>query len=249
MNGPLRYFVLAASIACTSFWVARTVFSQTSEIAFNNSAKYLGNGRYDWTVYVDASKTTLARIRSVQYTLDPTFPNPVRNVSTRENKFTLSSNGWGEFTIYAKVLFTDGKTSNTKYRLNLTKALRASSSTQGIEEERKPAVPPTRETSSGGAARGDSIAAANTSRSIGNGRWEWSVFVVAEEKVLNKVQYVEYTLHPTFSDPVQRVGERGSERGKGFALKATGWGTFEIAVKVVFSDARTRFLRHQLKFQ
>ena len=38
------------------------------------------------------------------YTLHSTFRNPVRKVSDRESKFRLETEGWGTFTIYAKVV-------------------------------------------------------------------------------------------------------------------------------------------------
>lgn len=217
--------------------------SAQPRLMFNNSATYLGNGRYDWTVYVDADAATLAKIRSVQYTLDPSFPNPVQTVTTRQNKFALSANGWGEFTIYAKVRFTDGTTGSYRYRLNLLKARKDVSSVPAPKDVGKQATPIV-------SVNVDTakITTGNTSRSLGGGRWEWAVFILASNDVLKQIQYVEYTLHPTFPEPIQRVTERGMENGKGFVLKATGWGTFEIAVKVVFTNGKVRYLRHQLKF-
>ncbi len=225
------------------FFLLAETHSAQPRVAFNNTATYLGNGRYDWTVYVDADAATLAKIRSVQYTLDPSFPTPVKTVTTRENKFALSANGWGEFTIYAKVQFTDGTTGNYRYRLNLLKARKEVSSVPPKKEAAQQAAPTV-------SVNVDTatIRTGNTSRSLGGGRWEWAVFILASNEVLSQIQYVEYTLHPTFPEPVQRVTARGVESGKGFVLKATGWGTFEIAVKVVFINGKTRYLKHQLKF-
>ena len=211
--------------------------AQTRGVAFDNTATYVGDGRYSWTVFVNADAATLARIRSVQYTLHPSFSNPVRTVTNRQNRFALSANGWGEFTIYAKVSFNDGTTKNYSYRLNLLKAHRAASEIPEKKEARAAVNVDT-----------VTIRTGNSARSLGSGRWEWSVFVLAPNDVLNQIQYVEYTLHPTFPEPVQRVTERGLESGKGFVLKATGWGTFEIAVKVVFSNGKIRYLKHQLTF-
>jgi len=232
-----------ATVVCCALVFLETGAGQARRVAFNNTATYLGNGRYDWTVYVDADAATLAKIRSVQYTLDPSFPNPVRTVSTRQNKFALSANGWGEFTIYAKVQFTDGTTGTYRYRLNLAKASKLPSSVQAKKEAAEQVVassPLNLDTAT--------IRTANTSRYLGSGRWEWAVFIVASDEVLGRIQYVEYTLHPTFPEPIQRVTERGLESGKGFTLKATGWGTFEIALKVVFTGGKARYLKHQLTF-
>lgn len=241
--GPVRLgrwvFLVVCCLACTTLG-----WSQTRAVAFNNTASDVGEGSYQWTVYVDADAVTLSHIRSVEYTLHPTFPNPVRTVSTRENKFALSAIGWGEFTIYAKVYFTDGTAGSYRYRLNLAKATRPSSSVEQAPRDLTKRVL-TRST-----VKTDTmhIATGNTSRRLQNGSWEWTVFIIASNEVLQHVQYVEYTLHPTFSQPIQRVTQRGLESGRGFALKATGWGTFEIAIKVVFTNGTKRYLKHPLKF-
>lgn len=229
-------------VICGFLVLAETSPAQP-RLTFNNTATYLGNGQYHWTVYVDADAATLARIRSVQYTLDPSFPNPVQRVTTRQNKFALSAKGWGEFTIYARVQFTDGTTGSYRYRLNLLKARKEGSSVQPEKEtpqQAAPTLPVNVDTAT--------IRTGNTSRSLGGGRWEWAVFILAPNEVLSQIQYVEYTLHPTYPEPIQRVTARGLESGKGFVLKATGWGTFEIAVKVVFTSGKLRYLKHQLKF-
>lgn len=76
-------------------------------IATANTSAYLGGNRWDWTVFVDADPQTLAQISCVEYTLHETFPDPVRTSCTRENKFALSSNGWGVFQIKVRVLYHD----------------------------------------------------------------------------------------------------------------------------------------------
>jgi hypothetical protein len=76
-------------------------------IATANTSAYLGNNRWDWTVFVDADPQTLGQISCVEYTLHETFPDPVRTSCSRENKFALSSNGWGVFQIKVRVLFHD----------------------------------------------------------------------------------------------------------------------------------------------
>jgi hypothetical protein len=91
------------------------------------------------------------------------------------------------------------------------------------------------------------ITAANTSRSIGEGRWDWTVFIQAPPSVLERIKCVEYTLHPTFPNPVRRVCARG-KNNQAFALSTNGWGTFTIGIDVLFTDGRTQHLEHQLQF-
>jgi len=72
--------------------------------------------------------------------------------------------------------------------------------------------------------------------------WEWSVWVDGPEDELNQVQYVEYTLHPTFPNPVRKLTNRDEK----FKLSTSGWGTFRIYAKVVAMDGSTLSLQHDL---
>jgi transcription initiation factor IIF auxiliary subunit len=76
------------------------VSGQTMSV--NNTAQYLGNGRYSWTVFL---KGDLAHVASVQYTLHPTFPEPV--VWGKGPNFAYSSVGWGEFNVLARIYYKD----------------------------------------------------------------------------------------------------------------------------------------------
>ena len=93
----------------------------------------------------------------------------------------------------------------------------------------------------------ESITAANTSRLIGQGRWDWTVFIQAPSSVLERITCVEYPLHPTFPNPVRRVCSRGKD-SEAFALSTNGWGTFTVGIDVFFSDGRTQHLQHELRF-
>jgi len=62
---------------------------------------------WKWSIELEANPEVLDRIAFVIYTLHETFPNPIRRISSREDNFRLETSGWGEFMIYAKVLFKD----------------------------------------------------------------------------------------------------------------------------------------------
>lgn len=66
----------------------------------------------------------------------------------------------------------------------------------------------------------------------------------AEPATLAQVRCVEYTLHPTFPNPIQVV----CNPQKNFALTASGWGTFEVKLRVLFKDGSILPLTHQLRF-
>ena len=81
--------------------------------------KYVGEDYWEWSVWIDGPKKELDRVESVTYTLHPTFPKPVRIVESREDRFRLSTAGWGVFTLYAKVEHKDGSTERLKHELEL----------------------------------------------------------------------------------------------------------------------------------
>ena len=74
---------------------------------------------YDWCVFVSGDAAVVEGIESVQYTLHPSFPDPVRLVTNRADCFPLYSAGWGGFSIGVKLTFTDGETADTSYYLKL----------------------------------------------------------------------------------------------------------------------------------
>jgi pYEATS domain-containing protein involved in immunity len=82
---------------------------------------------------------------------------------------------------------------------------------------------------------------------IKNDYWDWTLFVKAPEDVLEQIAYVEYTLHPTFPNPVRIVNQRGSGP-YAFPLTTSGWGTFTVKVKVYYKDGTYQRLSHSLRF-
>ncbi len=74
-------------------------------------------------------------------------------------------------------------------------------------------------------------------------RWyRWKVFVDAPPEVLDSIEEVKYTLHPTFPDPVQTR----KDKSKKFALESSGWGEFTVQADVEFRDGHKETLTHWL---
>ena len=185
-------------------------------VRLSNTFEKVSHDRYNWTVFVVASKSVLDNIQYVEYTLHPTFPNPVRRTTNRNQNFALSTSGWGEFDILAKIVFRDNQIVFLEHRLKLTPSY----------------------------DRYSEINTGNTARYLRSGGAEWQAFIAAETNTLNEIQYVEYILHPTFTNPVRRIFSRKN----GFLLSSSGWGTFTIRINVVFKDGSTRYLEHMLRF-
>jgi transcription initiation factor IIF auxiliary subunit len=74
---------------------------------------------YDWCVFVDEISNIINSIKSVEYTLHPTFPDPIRLIESKSSKFALFSSGWGGFSIKIRVNYEDGSAHTTSYYLVL----------------------------------------------------------------------------------------------------------------------------------
>jgi len=96
---------------------------------------------------------------------------------------------------------------------------------------------------------GADLRVGNVSSYAGNKRWDWTVFITAPADVLDRVRCVEYKLHPTFPEPVQVICDRGYDSSRAFPLTRNGWGEFEIAVTVTFTDRKPQTARHWLSLQ
>jgi transcription initiation factor IIF auxiliary subunit len=67
------------------------------------------------------------------------------------------------------------------------------------------------------------------------GYYNWKVFIDEDASVINSIRYVEYLLHPTFKKPLQRVDN--STKYPKFSYSASGWGEFNIKVKIVYKNS------------
>lgn len=208
------------ALAC---FFAMTLAAAAQELSASNTSRYVGDGRWDWTVFIVAPREVLQNISCVEYRLHPTFPDPVRKVCQPGHPdlpFGLSTNGWGAFQIDIKVTFKNGEVRALWHVLVL---------------EARPVERPLK------------ISADNSATQVRSGWWDWTVFIEAPDEVLRQIRCVEYTLHPTFPDPVRTICRRGTGR-QAFALHGSGWGTFQIRIRVILNDGRIQELTHHLRF-
>ncbi len=77
----------------------------------------------------------------------------------------------------------------------------------------------------------------------GDDWWRWAVWLEGPDETLDQIDLVEWTLHPTFPEPVRRIRDRASR----FRLETAGWGVFTIHARLVMKGGSERKLRHQLK--
>lgn len=89
-------------------------------IQVKQQAVYARKDWWTWSVWIEGPDDALDAINFVEYTLHPTFPNPVRLQKDRSTKFRLESAGWGAFTIYAAVHRKDGEVLKMQHLLALS---------------------------------------------------------------------------------------------------------------------------------
>lgn len=220
-----------AILAAVAAWGAAG--QAPSQLKVRNTYRYLGRGHYQWTVFLSEDRPTLDQINCVEYTLHPTFPNPVRRVCDSAGGFALSADGWGEFPVTLKIEWKDGHATRQQYPLDLH-------SPPAMAQPPPPPAPPP--------ALGP-IRTGNTARPLGRGQWAWTVFIAADANTLGQIQCVQYTLHPTFPNPIQRVCQPGGRPDAAFPYSNQGGGTFVVGIKVELRNGGALNLKHTLKFQ
>lgn len=73
--------------------------------------------------------------------------------------------------------------------------------------------------------------------------WEWWVWIEASDKELDRIEYVEYTLHSTFVNPVRKIFDRKTK----FRLKTAGWGVFTLYAKAFLKNGESVEMEHELE--
>jgi len=198
--------------------LAVTALPSLAAVTVSNTSNYVGAGRWDWTIFVDADPAMLQEIKCVVYTLHPTFPDPVVEVCAHpETKFALSRNGWGTFTVKVKILYKDGRVEYVDHQLIFKQQTAPTTLNVTVE---------------------------NSAKEIEPGWWEWSIYIKGTPDEIKQIRCVEYTLHPSFPNPVRLVCTPNNH----FLLTARGWGTFKVPIKVMLKDGSIRELSHQLEF-
>lgn len=73
--------------------------------------------------------------------------------------------------------------------------------------------------------------------------WEWSAYLTGKD--LDKVEHVEYILHPTFKNPVRKV----TDPSNGFRLDTAGWGTFKLKAIAHLTGGGQQLLTHEIRLE
>ena len=94
-------------------------------IRFENYASEVtgraGQRYYRWRLFVEEPQDVRDRIKSVEYILHPTFPEPVQVRTDPGDNFALETSGWGSFRAAIRIYFKDGTKEDTSYWVDLQK--------------------------------------------------------------------------------------------------------------------------------
>jgi len=88
-------------------------------LSIQQSQKYMGSDRWQWSVWLDGTQEELDSVEYVTYILDKTFHKPVRQVGDRTTNFRLDEFTWGAFTIHANIMHRDGQETTVEHNLVL----------------------------------------------------------------------------------------------------------------------------------
>jgi len=97
------------SIALVLIAISQRTYAENG-LSLANTSHSLGNGKSQWTAFVNGPSDIVGRIVCVEYNLDPTFPDPSRLVCEKGSDaeaFALTDTAWGEFNLTATVIFGD----------------------------------------------------------------------------------------------------------------------------------------------
>ena len=72
--------------------------------------------------------------------------------------------------------------------------------------------------------------------------WDWKIWLIASEDILNKIKVVRYGLHPTFPNPIRIIDDPSD----GFSLKSSGWGEFNVKIEIIFNEGNNLKTTHWL---
>jgi len=121
--------ILTSEQSCIVLLLTRLVCSpliaSDAPLSVGSTASDLGNGSWEWTVFLIGPDAVLARVKCVQYLLDPTFPHPSRVVCTKGTSaraFALTDTGWGAFSLSARITFLDRTTATLDFKVDPQKA-------------------------------------------------------------------------------------------------------------------------------
>jgi|SRR5581483_298464 len=76
---------------------------------------------FAFCLFIEGGSNVMEDIAKVEYTLHPSFPDPVRVSTERGHSFKMESEAWGEFTTYVRVFHSGGEVARLRHPLKLAR--------------------------------------------------------------------------------------------------------------------------------
>lgn len=116
----------AASVLAVAFGLVESASAQVEQaqipaVTAANTSRSAG-GRWEWTVFINASTPVLQSIRCVEYRLPSTSANPNRRVcalGSAKQPFAIQTTSWGTFEIPIRIMFKNGQTRTLRHKLSV----------------------------------------------------------------------------------------------------------------------------------
>ncbi len=83
------------------------------------TADYLGNGKWNWHAWIEAPSPELKNVESVVWYLHPTYAHAVVETQDRDCKFEIKRSAWGRFLLRAEIKHRDGGITRLRRQLQL----------------------------------------------------------------------------------------------------------------------------------
>lgn len=102
------------------------------------SIEDIGDGLWRWFVWIEGE--SLDGVKEVVYTLDPSFPRPVRRIKDRSSRFKIQDVASSSFTLYARMNLADGSHVQLERHLHLDTLATPLASADQTENGMKPLI-------------------------------------------------------------------------------------------------------------
>ena len=164
------------------------------DIRIANTANRKGASQYEWKIYVVADSNVLDAIRSVEYLLHPSLPDPVRKSETRSEDFAITFDGSSEFNVIATIEYTDGRKQILEHFLTTLPRMVPGTAPDAVaaaaELQIEPKLAELKPPDVGVESGHGKVTPSSTVRKLSTTQWEWEVFVIGEDVDLNNIECV-----------------------------------------------------------
>lgn len=88
----------------------------------------------------------------------------------------------------------------------------------------------------------------NTSSLVGKGQYKWTIYLDADQSVLDQIKSVEYLLHPAFDDPDRDISE--PRKGpRAFNTSGTAFRPVKIGIAIHYKNGGERNFEYTLRLR